>query len=168
MTLKVKLLTVLAVLILAGTSALAQKVLGDQVQCDAISVSLISGDCNLGLLNPDGAKILSSDYVLMFEVQGESKKQPFSAVGTFDWKDRNVFITNNKWYYNGYQNQNGNSWFPMPGNGNNFTKNDCKTKNDNSKKAFFKFVPGTVFAAPDATEGVYSFEVRLDVESLSL
>lgn len=170
MALKFKFLSVLVLLIMAGSSAYSQKTLGNEVQCHVydIDIDLISGDCDLGLLNPDGAKILSSNYVLVFKVQGEVKKQLFSAKGTFDWKDRNVFITNNKWYYNGYQNNNSDNWYQLPGNGNDFEKEDCKTKNDNSKKAYFKFVPGTVFAAPDATEGFYSFEVKLEVQSLTM
>ncbi len=61
MNMKTKLLTLCVLLMIGANLAFAQKFLGNQVQCHGIEVRLISGDCDLGLLNPDGAKILSSE-----------------------------------------------------------------------------------------------------------
>ena len=167
MLVKIRLILIVAAIVLFAYDAKAQKVIGDDILTGGgskLSVNLVSGNFYLGWLNPDGARQLSNEFEMIFEVCG-AKKQKFSAIGSFDWKDRTVFITNNRWYYDGYNN---NSWQMIPGDGNYFAKNDCKIKDSNIAKAYFKLVPGTVFASPNAKEGFYTFEVTLEVQDTSL
>ncbi len=164
MLVKFKILVVLATFLSISYCSEAQKMFNDQILCgdSKLSVRMITGNVYLGWINPDGAKELSNDYALEFEVLGTAN-QKFRAQGTFDWRDRTVFIMGSRWFYD---DRNTATWTMLDG-GNSFNKADFRIKT-NTKKAHFKLVPGTLFASPSSLEGFYTFEVQLEVQDLSI
>jgi hypothetical protein len=161
MLIKNKIVMLLCAFVLIAYNGTAQKVLGDQIlcppSCPELSISLQSGNIYLGWLNPDGSRQLSTEYEMVFEVTG-GQNQSFSASGSFDWKDRNVFITGSVWW----KSKNNGGW-NMIDNVSNYSFHDQTFITNSEKKALFKLVPGTVFAAPDAQEGFYTFEATLEI-----
>jgi hypothetical protein len=165
MLLKIRLILILSALVLVSSNTFAQKVLNLSSDNNTpLSINLVTGNFYLGWLNPDGAKQLSSEYEMIFEVTGNSS-QNFTATGSFDWKDGNVFITGSTWFYDDKRT---NGWNLMSNVSNySFSNQPFQIKSGQVKKALFKLVPGTVFAAPNAQEGFYTFAVNLEVQDTS-
>lgn len=162
MLIKNKIVMLLCAFVFFAYNASAQKLLSEQSLPPELSIRLHCGNVYLGWLNPDGARQLSNEYEMVFEVTG-GKNQLFSASGSFDWKDRTVFIAGSNWWYD---DNTTNGWSMIP-NVSNYSFQSQPFQTDLGRRALFKLVPGTVFAAPNTEEGFYTFTVNLEIQDIT-
>ncbi len=140
----------------------AQKIIPSTILSNALSVDVNTPEIYLGWINPDGVKPLYNSYEMVFVVSGAPGAK-FNTYGHFySHQGTPVYISGSTWYYSGKNRQ---DWEQISAQ-DQFQYDQGKL--DGEGYAYYKLIPGLLFAAPNATTGYYEFVVEVSVSYTSI